>query len=421
MTLALAKALAPQNCHQEPFNPQRDLRALQTLAAWCLRFTPSVGLDHELRLAHARHELQQLNKLHWGLTLDLTGTEKLHRDLTQLTESLHLAFKGSASVALAPTIGAAWALSRYQTKAASVARSITALNSLVANLPSEALRIDLKTCDALAELGIYTVSDILNLPRQSLSQRFGKQLTYRLAQLTGAIDERVYPISPTKRQQKQRLFEPPLTNRRSITQAIEALFQALIKDLKQAHIAAKLFELIVTDTSSKTTHKNLLLASATNDAKHLESVIQPIIDSISFCGEVKLISIEAKDTIYITHKQSDFYNENSPSSEAIERSYSELINSFSVKIGRDRVLRARLTQSYTPELAFHYCSAADQYQAPQFSPSYDPNQRPTVLFSRPEPITTIALLPDKPPSWIRWRSINLAIISGFGQEPICRA
>ncbi|MFO0416103.1 MAG: hypothetical protein ACK5Y6_02335, partial [Pseudomonadota bacterium] len=147
-------------------------------------------------------------------------------------------------------------------------------------------------------------------------------------------------------------------------------------------------------------------------------IIQPIIDSISFCGEVRMISIEAQELVYATPIQTSFHTQHSPQSEAIARAYTELLNSFSVRIGKDRVLRARLTQSHIPERAFSYSSAIESYQTSPPIPSYAPSERPTILFSQPEPISTIALLPDKPPSWIRWRSTNLPVTIGVGPERI---
>lgn len=418
MSLALAKALTPTNTYDQSFDPLRDLRALQTLAAWCLRFTPSVGLDRELRNAHARDQLDRLDPRFWGIILDMTGTQRLHRDLSQLANRLHTAFKERAKIALAPTISGAWALSRYRLQSPTVAPSYEALNTLIAELPVAALRIDRDCSENLNELGINTVSELLKLPRHTLAQRFGKNILFRLAQLSGGVEERVYPITPIERYYKQKIFEPPLHNRRSITTAIESIFNTLINDLKQARVAAKLFKLSVSDTSSKTTEKHLPLASATNDSGHLSAIIQPIIDSISFCGEVRMISIEAQEVVYTTPIQTSFYTQHSPQSEAIERAYTELLNSFSVRIGKDRVLRARLTQSHIPERAFSYSSAIESYQTSPPIPSYAPSERPTILFSQPEPISTIALLPDKPPSWIRWRSTNLPVTIGVGPERI---
>lgn len=40
------------------------------------------------------------------------------------------------------------------------------------------------------------------------------------------------------------------------------------------------------------------------------------------------------------------------------------------------------------------------------------------MFSKPEPIRTIAMLPDKPPSFIQWRGVHLTVRSGFGPERI---
>ena len=100
-----------------------------------------------------------------------------------------------------------------------------------------------------------------------------------------------------------------------------------------------------------------------------------------------------------------------------------------MRLGRDRIQRAILTPSYLPERSFRYCSesCSSQEQSStdihEATPAYNapyigPTDRPPVLMSPPEPIISIAMLPDKPPSWIRWRGAKLTITRGMGPERI---
>jgi protein ImuB len=103
------------------------------------------------------------------------------------------------------------------------------------------------------------------------------------------------------------------------------------------------------------------------------------------------------------------------------------MNSFSVRLGKDRVSLATLHHSYIPERAFSYTSAitaCSDTTSPATTSVQEPlvpygiTERPSVLLPQPEPITTIAMLPDKPPSLIQWRGAHLKIISGIGPERI---
>jgi protein ImuB len=426
MPLPVARALTPEDhTYSEPFDPIRDADALTNLTVWCLKFSPLVGLDTELHKAKLQNELSTLSSLHYGITIDLTGTERIHKDLTTFSHTIHNTFKNTARVALAPTIGGAWALSRTGQTSPSVALSLPALKDAVYELPVYALRIDRAVVTLLHDVGIYTIGQLLELPRHSLASRFGKHTVYRLSQLLGAIEERFYTVTPTKRYIQQKVFEPPLVHRRAITLAIEHLFTTLLQSLKRDHATAQLFSLTLTDTGSNTIRKELPLASASNDPCHLAAIMQPIIDSLNFCGELREILLEAHNIVSTHQQQHSFTSDTQYDSHVIQRSYNELLNSFTVRIGKDRITRAHCTHSHIPENSFSYRSALDEktphrhaYTIHQPPVVYGLRERPPVLFATPEPITTIAMLPDKPPSWIRWRNTTLSIISGMGPERI---
>lgn len=421
MSLPLAQALVP-DAHTEPFDPIRDYNALYALAVWCLRFSPLVGIDHELSLAHKRDELRTLSSLHYGITIDLTGTEKLHGDIDLLCQRVDALFQHRARISAAPTIGGAWALSHFGPHTPCVARSIPALTEALTHLPIRSLRVDRLCLERLADVGVYTVGELLSLPRHTLGQRFGKPLVYRLHQALGSLEERLNGVEERARYERHRIFEPPLTNRRAITIAIESLFHDLLRHLRAEHISAGLFSLVICDTASQHVCKEFPLSSATNDTKHLLSIIQPIIDSMRFCGEAREIILRANDTTRSIKEQKSFTPQTLDARD-VARSYRELLNTFGIRIGKDRVSLARLNDSYIPERSFSYQSAIgvsrDTHDVVMESPApYSPRERPPSLFPTPEPITTIAMLPDKPPSCIQWRDTRLPIISGHGPERI---
>jgi protein ImuB len=242
------------------------------------------------------------------------------------------------------------------------------------------------------------------------------------------------------------IFEPPLAHRRAITTSLEHLFTKLLTELSLAHSAAALFTISITETEGSTTRKTLPLASATSDPKHLQAIVHPIIESMHFCGEVRSVSLEALETTRLSQSQHSFYGEDSRDPLSRNRAYKDLLNSLSARLGMDRVRKATLTPSHIPERSFHYTPVVAAHKATDnvtgrltTSSSYlgeatlrygthpscstlslytTPFDRPPLLLSPPEPIISIAMLPDKPPSWIRWRGAKLSIISGLGPERI---
>jgi protein ImuB len=440
MSLALAQALVPSDTYHEEFDPLRDAYALRALAAWCLRFSPIVGLDFELSqrlLSPSRHhELASLARQHYGITIDITGTTHINGEPEQFCHKLQALLCGTTRIALAPSLGGAWALSRYSSKTPSIALSFESLATLSAPLPVRALRIDAAMCRALSDIGVYTIGDLNQLQRQSLGQRFGKTLVYRLAQVSGSVSEHVSVVTQAPAYREHAIFEVPLTNRHAITTALKHLFNKLMAKLSLAHLATSLFKISITDTEGVTIYKALPLASATSNQAHLESIIHPIIESMRFCGEICSLTLEALEVTRTSQSQRSLHGDETKDPTALNCAFNELLNSFSVRLGKDRIRKAALTPSHTPERSFKHPPLIAAQPLIKSSPATSaassnhetslplnlhsiyssPFDRPPLIVSPPEQIISIAMLPDKPPSWIRWRGAKLSIITGLGPE-----
>ena len=107
MSYALAKALVPDETHVETFDPVRDAQALHTLAVWFGRFSPIVGVDSELhQQLHSkdpRAGLSSLDPRHYGIALDLTGTERVHGDRAALCDRINSLLQGTRRIAIGPS------------------------------------------------------------------------------------------------------------------------------------------------------------------------------------------------------------------------------------------------------------------------------------------------------------------------------
>ena len=420
MALPLALAFAP-GAYVENFDPIRDCRALYKLAVKCLRFSPFVGLDHELFVGRSQGTLEGVSPLHYGITIDLTGTDRLHGDIYAFAAHIQDFFKGTAAIAIAPTIGAAWALSRFSVSGAP--RTLLTridVESALSPLPVTALRIPDNSTALLKDVGITRIGDLAHLPRYTIAQRFGKFVTYRLEQAFGDLEERLHTVEETKRYNTSRIFEPPLTSRKSIVIAINALFKAVLQQLKSNKRCAKYFHLALYDTQKSVICREFPLASATDDVTHLSTIIEPIIDGMHFSGELREIAITARQIEASRSEQtrlSPSLHKDAPDS----REKKELLNTFSVRIGKERLLFAKLNQSYIPERSFSYHNAPDTITSQSVHesiPHYTLHERPSYLLPTPEKIHTISMLPDKPPSFIQWRGKKLKVVTGIGPERI---
>ena len=430
MDLALARALLPA-IGAHPFDPRSDVKALTELARWMGRFSPLVGLDPELHAPiletkkTGRASDLFTDPLRWGVIVDLTGTERLHGETEALITKLLTRFAHvgiTASTALAPTLGGAWALARFGGQAIVRASDTTSLRTSLALLPIEALRLPITTRTALHEVGVTQIGELLKIPPRTLTVRFGHLLLNRLDQALGRVEEsfRALPI-PTIFRATAR-FDVPLTHHAALERTIVRLTQKLLERLSRSGYTARTFFIYLEGRTVARTKKTLLktvnLATGSAAASHLTSVIAPIIESITFEEGAHLIVVAAENIERALHSQSDFLADSETT--LIEAARGELLNTLVVQLGEERVRRAEFLPSYIPERSFSFAPIRADGKDP-FVGSCTPSlivDRPPHLFSAPEPAKVIAMLPDKPPSWIEWRKNGGKILFGSGPERI---
>ena len=115
MTLAEARALG--QCQVAPFDAAKIRQALELLVNWGLRFSPVVSMDPDaFRGFH-------LDECPDGILLNVTGASHLfggeHLLLTEIRTRLHR-IGIDCRLAVAPTIGSSWAISRFGPHTAAV-------------------------------------------------------------------------------------------------------------------------------------------------------------------------------------------------------------------------------------------------------------------------------------------------------------
>ena len=109
-----------------------------------------------------------------ALALDVTGACHLlaAMKLCSMTLSLGSVFGLSARAAIAGTLGAAWALSRYG-KLECVVLPEGEEGRFIALLPVQGLRVGEAECALLERLGLTTIGQLFDLPREALRARLG--------------------------------------------------------------------------------------------------------------------------------------------------------------------------------------------------------------------------------------------------------
>ncbi|HEY4775227.1 MAG TPA: DNA polymerase Y family protein, partial [Xanthobacteraceae bacterium] len=233
MALADARAMYPSLAVADA-DPQADRRLLTAIADWCDRYTPLVALD-----------------LPDGLMFDITGCAHLFGGEAALARDLlaRLTAQGfAARAAVADTVGCAWSVARYS-EGAIVPRG--GLRAALAPLLLAALRLEPAVVDALAQVGLKRIADVLDRPRAPLAARFGAALVRRLDQALGREDEPISPRLPVPAYVAEQRFAAPIAREQDVLATIEHLAHELAGMLERRGEGARLLQVALFRTDGK--------------------------------------------------------------------------------------------------------------------------------------------------------------------------
>jgi protein ImuB len=185
--MPVAEALAiDRRLQLRTYDPAGDLHALRGLCEWATRFSPLVGLED--------------GSAPQCLLLDVSGSGPYFGGEPRL---LRLVANGlrhqrwKARIAIADTIGAAWAVARH--RAASHIAPPGETEAVLRPLPVEALRLPAEAVNCLNALGILGIGQLMDLPRSSVPRRLGREVLDRLDRALGRTAEVLSSYQPPPR------------------------------------------------------------------------------------------------------------------------------------------------------------------------------------------------------------------------------
>src|SRR5688572_29914931 len=283
MTLAEARALCP-GLVDAVHEPDKDLHALEGLARWMTRFTPTVAIESGMGNLpmSSNHGLVARVTNPPALFLDITGCSRafggLPSLLEQVVESLRK-LRLHARVAIAPTPGAAWALA-HSASNGTIITSDDQIRPTLTPLPVASLRIDDEALATLHHLGIETVGQLLNLPRQSLPARFGPQLLTRIDQALGRIPEPLTAIPYTPPVESRLDFDGVIDSLEAIHLAFQQLIVDIVPQLTRRGQGARKLTLHFFRSYAPTITKTILLSRPSRDPKNLFNLLRCAMETL---------------------------------------------------------------------------------------------------------------------------------------------
>jgi protein ImuB len=408
MSVAHARALVPTESEDalvvEPYEPARDETALEAMANWAIRFTPIVAADPPD-----------------GLLLDVTGCERLYGSEPAILNQLAFAFSRlrlRARLACASTIGCAWAVARYGDREHTVIPDGDERDA-IDPLPTESLRLDEEICHGLHEVNIDRVDQLLTIPRLELAARFDPLLLRRMDQALGRINEVIEPIRPREPVIVQRAFQGPVKNLEAILIASFELLTELADELLHREIGVTQLRCIFKRSDLPSLALDVRLSHPSRYAKHLWSLLKPKAETANIGFGIEELTLRAIHTERITHQQTaSSFAPASHDDRLRDRAAGMLIDTLSQWLGSDCVLMVQVCESHRPERVTERTPAMGAHARGESRAALVEVDRPSILLAQPERIEVMAMTPDGPPIWMRWRGVTRSLIIAHGPERI---
>ena len=407
MALADARAMYPALA-VEHADPEADQRLLEAIADWCDRYTPLVGLMPPD-----------------GLVFDITGCAHLFGGEAALCRDLvgRLATQGFAvRIAVADTLGCAHAMARFGDMRAGSYVIVPPgdLRAPLASLPLASLRLAPDVADALGQVGLKLIGDVLERPRAPLAARFGVELIRRLDQALGLEDEPIRPRLPVPVAMVERRFPEPIGLEADVLGTIGQLARDLDRVLERRGEGARLLQVALFRVDGKVHRIELGTSAPVRDPIRVQRLF---IDRLAVLGDAcdpgfgfDMLRLTALVTERFDPPQTGFAGPDT------ETSLTHLIDRLGARFGLRRVTRLVPQDTHIPEFAVaavpaHAPRSAKQQLLTLEQESLIPS-RPIRLFDRPERIEAVAEVPDGPPVRFRWRHVLHEVARAEGPERI---
>lgn len=369
---------------------------LKIIGKWCIRYTPAVAIDEPD-----------------GLLLDASGCTHLWGGEQPYLEDIVARLRNygyDVRAAMAGTIGAAWAISRFGEHRAIISNG--AQSDALLPLPPAALRLESGILERLHKLGLYKISSFIGMPRPALRRRFGGELLLRLDQALGQEEEVIQPLEPVQPYLERLPCLEPILTATGITIALERLLDQLCNRLRQEGkgLRTAIFKCFRID--GKTVQAEIGTNRASQNAAHLFSLFSDKISSIEPALGIEVFVLEAPKVEEMSAPQETLWA-GGCSVDSIR--LSELIDRLAGRVGSQAIRRYLPAQHYWPERSVKPASSLHEQPDTTWR---DDRPRPVRLLQEPEPITVAAPIPDYPPMLFRYKGKLHRIKKADGPERV---
>jgi protein ImuB len=424
MKLAQAQILVPGLVVHDA-DPSGDAAVLVRLAEWCIRYAPlAAGAPPD------------------GLWIDVTGSTHLHGGETRLLRDLlrRLNSQGlTAQAAVADTPAVAHAVARFGNGGV-----VPPGVDVMADFPIEALRLPTGVLADLRLMGFERVGPLVAAARAPLVRRYGAILALRLDQAAGRVFEPIVPVVPPASIQARLAFVEPLLTAEAFACVIARLVAVVCADLERAGLGARRLDLLFERVDGSVQAIRIGTARPGRDPRHLGRMLHERLERVDPGPGVEAMHLiaAAADPLGFEQVSTSLIKPPMPD-------IALLLDRLTNRLGDTHVYRVAPVGSDVPERSVRLIpvgACADWYApgvggaAGRETKTQSPGvggaatreikmapvagnwpadlPRPVRLFSPPQLVEAMALLPDYPPAAFTWRRVRHRVRHADGPERI---
>jgi protein ImuB len=370
MPVAAAWALASDlRVFTRDATAERD--ALGRAAAWALQFTPEITLA-----------------LPDELLLEIGGSIRLFGGLGRLWASIERKageIGYTVQMAGAPTPLAAQLFAR-----AGLSPRIhhhDALRLSLEQLSTSVLGLPAATNDMLDGIGVRTLGECLNLPRDGLARRGGKELIEQLDRALGRIPDPRPVFRPSENFKAAIQLPAPARNTEVLLFAARRLIAELCGLLAATGKGAQRLEFSLSHEKGKETRFTLDLVTASRDPKHLASVLRERLERIALPFPAISMEMESRLQLPLASTNLSFL----PDAREHAENFARFIERLRARLGQNAVQGFDTVADHRPERAWRTCEPGDADGTWITWPS---TARPLWLLNTPRPLGQIQEVPQ---------------------------
>jgi protein ImuB len=380
-----------------PAQPRGDSRALEELAAWCLRYAPLTAPERPD-----------------GVWIDATGGAHLFGgEAAMLADVVERLGRGGVAsrAAIADTAGAAWATARYAKAAVTLVpagETVAALRPL----PVAALRLDGETIAGLTRLGFDRIDQLLDAPRAPLTLRFGREVLRRIDQALGRLSEPIEPIAPPDMVAARLAFPEPVLTPEALSGVIARLTSLVCVELEQRAEGGRRLDL--TFERVDRTRQAICIGTARPSRRpdHLARLLDEQLERIDpgLGIEAMRLVVPLTEPLAFAQRRASLIGDESAGVDV-----SVLVDRLVNRLGGRKVYRAAPVESDVPERSVRRVGPLSPPTKAGWPPALP---RPARLLKPPQPVEALAMLPDNPPAQFIWRRKRHRVRHADGPERI---